>query len=93
MNCRAGDLAIIVHAGDVPSMEGRIVEVVGPADAYPCGLVAWECHTAGSEGQGYLRGTRTLSTSTALAVPDAWLRPIRGNAPEVDAAELDVAYG
>ena len=86
MNCKPGDLAIIVYARLAPDLIGNIVEVVGPfggdlfIDDAISGEFTWEVRypdgrpilaTFGAKGHREFRHSRALR--------DSCLRPIRDN--------------
>ena len=68
MNCKPGDLAIIVKSA--AGNEGAIVEVLGPAAPFG-GLPVWFIESKGSVLNGL------TPPSHQAEIPDAWLRPIR----------------
>jgi hypothetical protein len=70
MNCKPGDLAIVVP----PSRNaGRILSVVGPQKRpHFSGLFSWVCVSEGAPLVGP-RGEMRIGQ-----IPDAWLRPISG---------------
>ena len=76
MNCKPGDLAIVVRADGAPAAVGRIVEVVCPAPDVD-GLPAWLVQFQGvSPVRSKTTGATTLGVDADC--PDAWLRPISG---------------
>ncbi|MBR8228071.1 hypothetical protein KDX05_07065 [Burkholderia vietnamiensis] len=89
MNCKPGDLAIIVQAF-LPENIGKIVEVLAPlGDDCGCGF-RWLVKT--------LSPARTISVidfktvfedSEPAGIPDAWLRPVTG-LPITDDVEDEV---
>ncbi|UVS93491.1 hypothetical protein [Burkholderia glumae] len=79
MNCKPGDLAIIVQAM-LPENIGKIVEVLSPL-GHDCGLgFRWLAKTVG----GPARTVSVVDFSSVFVdpepagIPDAWLRPISG---------------
>ena len=78
MNCKPGDLAIVIKS-DYPADIGMIVRVVGPAadawvhDDVPEWLVESDRISVVAD---YDTGTEKLSLD--FDIPDAWLRPISG---------------
>lgn len=74
MNCKPGDLAVIVKSA--AGNEGRIVHVVDKArygygiDAYG-DMPIWWVRSAGTPMPG------TVFSASEFNFPDAWLRPIR----------------
>lgn len=79
MNCKPGDLALVIGARLTPSMIGRIVEVVRAADPKRDRYVptmkshSWLCRSLGApiEWDGEMVSERVIA--------DALLRPIRPN--------------
>jgi hypothetical protein len=72
LNCRPGDLAILVRAHPVASAcIGRVVRLVGVT--LISGSPAWSY-----EGMPW-RGGSPMDRWTWYEIPDAWLRPIRDN--------------
>ncbi|MEI1392190.1 hypothetical protein [Klebsiella pneumoniae] len=93
MNCKPGDLAIVVrvdHEGDLEDI-GLIVEVLAPTPIQfwdSPDSPEWECRTRSS------RRTRIPSTGAIVLAPefdvkDSWLRPISG-VPVTDDVEDEV---
>ena len=82
MNCKPGDLAIVIRTSLRPELLGHIVEVVGlwPGGviaAYP-GFVSWECrYTDGRLMRIINAKGELLSYSKSSPVSDYCLRPIR----------------
>jgi hypothetical protein len=70
MNCKPGDLAVIVRA-HFPENLGRLVEVLHAYDA-----IRWECMMLGSAAPaGNLSGVRRMTRYATMR--DCNLRPIR----------------
>lgn len=81
MNCKPGDLAILIHSST--GREGAILEVIEYRvfDAHPAWLVSYRGST--------LHPDSDWQNSVAL---DSWLRPLRGNEKEKTLAkELEAA--
>lgn len=85
MNCKPGDLAIVVSSL-IPSNVGKIVHVVGvytigltPVVSLDSDAVIWLCETVGSP----LRWKSALGIehfrSTEGPIPDRCLRPLRSS--------------
>ena len=74
MNCKPGDLAIVIRA--TTSARGKIVEVIERADDVD-GLPAWLVRFQGAAVvRNKESGAMTLGCDADC--PDAWLRPISG---------------
>ncbi|WP_156545811.1 hypothetical protein [Cupriavidus sp. D384] len=76
MNCKPGDMAIVLRADGAPASIGRIVEVIEVApdiDGQPAWVVRFQ-------GVGVCKNKETgeLTLDTDADCPDAWLRPISG---------------
>ena len=73
MNCRLGDLAVIVHSDNCPENIGRFVTVIAPADdwAIDCDWLI-ECATPLKR---YHNGVFSYGHKTSIA--DNRLRPVR----------------
>lgn len=96
MNCKSGDLAIVVRAGPYA---GRMVEVLFEAPAHsftlpngtphakPTTLPAWVVNLLGSpiDARFTLSGERRAVMQGVVA--DAYLRPLRGDISEEGAQE------
>jgi hypothetical protein len=88
MNCRPGDMAVIVECRDAPENIGLFVEVIA-ADSpenSPLTLLVndqiWICRA-----KGLIRYSNILGQTIFLRegpIPDFALRPIRPPAPETD---------
>ncbi|KVO11742.1 hypothetical protein [Burkholderia ubonensis] len=78
MNCKQGDLAIIVHQSDAAPNLGRIVEVMEWRGEY--GLGKWPCWLVKAPRPMNVFDplTRLPSQSVLGVIPDAWLRPVSG---------------
>jgi hypothetical protein len=81
MNCRPGDLAIIVTCPEAPENVGAIVEVICASERCPCGCTdgrtVWFVRTRGRELLGYTTFNLPVYASESN-VADAYMRPIRG---------------
>lgn len=81
MNCKPGDLAVMVRSK--ANNEGRIVEIVSPLGHEPFfdgarwGIGAGFCWLVRS-ASGPVRSVRR-GLHLEFPCPDAWLRPIRDN--------------
>lgn len=74
MNCKPGDLAVIVNDPHCDQADlGRIVEVVAPD---PQDFDEWECRPVGGPPLAYAREGEE-SRAGCVSIPDEWLRPIR----------------
>jgi len=83
MNCKPGDLAIVVNAARTPEMIGHLVTVlfwVGEGDACPDGMkpdgAAWWCKSENSGGIP-TRHPYGLVYEPERLIDDQLLRPIR----------------
>lgn len=76
VNCKPGDLAIVVRADGAPAAIGRVVEVLRLAPDVD-GLPAWVVQF---RGVGVVRNKESgaLTLGVDADCPDAWLRPISG---------------
>ena len=75
MNCKLGDLAVIVQ-DDFESNVGRFVRVIEPAENWAdCD---WLCEAIGGEMAVLDPFDISIFWDTIAEFPDAWLRPIRG---------------
>ncbi|HVI88285.1 MAG TPA: hypothetical protein VM659_08285 [Dongiaceae bacterium] len=79
MNCKPGDLAIVVKACIVENI-GKIVEVIGPSDDHPVLGFRWSIRP-----QSPMRSVDGIDLTTQvgpslgnLACADDWLRPVSG---------------
>ncbi|SAK65616.1 hypothetical protein AWB80_03088 [Caballeronia pedi] len=72
MNCKPGDLAMIVKAPTAPGHIGKIVEVLGDLEADPTYGPCWVCRTR--EPVSTIRS----GFITDPHIPDDWLRPVSG---------------
>lgn len=86
MNCRQGDLAVIVACPEVPENIGAIVEVLRRSSPCPCGCTELNiCWLVKSQGRklagfgGYFNERTYVEESN---VQDAYLRPIRDTDPD-----------
>lgn len=82
MNCKPGDLAIIVRARLTPEILGHIVEVVGPWNGYKLSKASvgfsWECrYPDGRPIKRVFDGGRWFSYGESRPIGDQYLRPIR----------------
>jgi hypothetical protein len=81
MNCKPGDLAVIV-ASDFQQNIGRLVQVIR-ADTVYCFGPEWECECLSSvyvednDITGECFGEFWANAGRAVSIPDADLRPIR----------------
>lgn len=78
MNCKPGDLAIIVHQSESAPNVGRIVEVIRfygerGRGKWPC----WVVH-ASSPLNAFNALTKAPTKAVDMIIPDAWLRPVSG---------------
>ena len=73
MNCKPGDLAVIVRSADGQAV-GRIVECLRIEGAHSELGPMWRVKTSG-------KGVVTIHGTLAVFfhMPDSWLRPIRDN--------------
>jgi hypothetical protein len=81
MNCRPGDLAVLIKS--TQGYEGAIVEVVSWAGDYEfrndCTAASWLCKVPSS--MEWMAGHQTPAGH--LHIPDSWLKPLR-NDPGTD---------
>lgn len=77
MNCKPGDLAIIIHDPDFKGQDlGKLVEVI-KGEGLDCdGDYCWECQPL-SPLTGCDEG-RVETNLTLIDIPDAWLKPVSG---------------
>ena len=76
MNCKPGDMAIVIRA----PYQGLIVEVLSPTILFANGLAGWMCELPRAmecERRSVL-GFHGREVAKTAAIPDAWLRPISG---------------
>lgn len=82
MNCKKGDLAVVVRSDDSPEHVGLIVRVVSGPEHFDFGVgypkLLWRIESSTPMRVRDPRFGREWSARTALH-PDAWLRPIRDN--------------
>jgi len=96
MNCKPGDLAVVIEDRDSPLNVGRLCEVVSAGEDYGDGLHYWFCRAAGSPMvvQSYTFDNRiipgALSLAQAADLADRDLRPIRDSGD--DAADESHAW-
>jgi hypothetical protein len=78
MNCKTGDLAIVIHQSEAAPNVGRIVEVIEWAGERGTGR--WPCWVvkATSPMNAFKPLTNEPTKSLEGIIPDAWLRPISG---------------
>jgi hypothetical protein len=93
MNCKPGDLAVVVRS-KTPANMGKIVRVVQPYEPGQSGIVlrdfdgfVWLCDTAGSDLVWDSAWGCGLEYRRSGPVPDACLRPLR---PGEDVDDNDV---
>jgi hypothetical protein len=93
MNCKPGDLAIIVNC-DFPANIGKLVSVLRPADMNDYHLgpnendgFLWECETLSDGIIGWDEGDSYSANKAGglIALTDSYLKPIRD--PGDDAAD------
>lgn len=79
MNCKPGDLAILIHASLEENI-GKIVKVLSSARGNADGMPWWHISCESMEfGTGVVDGMRLpINRFNSLECPDAWLRPISG---------------
>lgn len=85
LNCKVGDLAIVVRCPTAPANISKFVRIVGVAnsDEYEARALFschfwWECISESSDGVlAQEDGKLVFSGGREFAFPDAWLRPIR----------------
>jgi hypothetical protein len=73
MNCKPGDLAILIHA-NLPENLGAIVEVIRPCEIFGPGY--WVCSST-TPRRGVI-GNRVISAKAENSAHDSWLRPVSG---------------
>lgn len=81
MNCKPGDLAILVRSKN-PDHVGRLVDVLRSGEDYEDGVQYWSCKVHGSPVLVPIYGPQNRHSGRYVAtaevdIPDAWLRPIR----------------
>ncbi|MBA1366232.1 hypothetical protein [Burkholderia gladioli] len=79
MNCKPGDLAILIHASLEENI-GKIVKVLSSSQGNGNGMPWWHISCESMEFGSDLTGQVRLPVSrlVQLQCPDAWLRPISG---------------
>jgi hypothetical protein len=78
MNCKQGDLAVIVYAGRSGRDLGKLVNVIRGNGYDEDGDFMWECESSGTPLFAYTEdGYGPGIESPKALIPDAWLRPIR----------------
>lgn len=85
MNCKPGDLAIVIRAPGAPENIGRVVKVIdalGEVRGYFCWNVASDSPVA-----VFNNGVKSMKAQGGI--PDAWLRPVSG-LPITDDVEDEV---
>lgn len=76
MNCKPGDLAVIVK-DELPEKDvGKLVYVRKFDEVDKYGATCWLCDSA-SGPLRYWEGKQFRYSKTGISIPDAWLRPIR----------------
>lgn len=88
LRCKVGDLAVIVNGEEAPENVGAIVEVVEAVAPCTCGCIQgplWRVQSRGRKLVGWNLFNMKL-TGNRLVIPDAHLRPIRGE----DIADAEV---
>lgn len=100
MNCKPGDLAIVIRDGRVAKVAGRVVEVLyaTPGTHFrlpdgvwhePCNSQSWVCHFPGSAVPVWNLSGQWRETNYA-SVADCYLRPLPGNTePAETTTELE----
>lgn len=73
MNCKPGDLAIVIRGTQV----GMIVSVIGSEVPFDDWSPAWHA-TTDRPVQTIKRRSRRVSQATEFRVRDSWLRPVSG---------------
>lgn len=93
MNCKPGDLAVIVCDPDCGGVDvGKIIKVVKAIGVNRFGNFEWECKSEGSKLDGTLGVGGKRAYSFVSDIPDAWLRPIRPDSePETTEREVEHA--
>lgn len=86
MNCRQGDLAIVVKSNH-PINIGRIVDVLGPSSLFPD---EWLCRGVNGPLRGFLSDGSIDDIDPRIFISDSHLRPIR---PEPDPLERTTERG
>lgn len=93
MNCKQGDLALVVRATR-PENLMKIVEVIGPYDPRECGIVlsvdskkVWLCESRGSPLVWANAWGFGETHSHRGPIPDEYLRPIRPSGELEDAVD------
>lgn len=91
MNCKPGDLAIIINGECVPEVVGHFVTVLSetrPGDSHDFEIGDWNCQPLAPIG-GYLSGLEgsPIFDMSQIAINDKNLRPIR---PQSDDAVDEV---
>lgn len=78
MNCKPGDIAIIIHDPDTKGRDlGKLVEVMQPM-GWDEGLdYCWECQPL-SPLTGWDDDGRYVENLGLINIPDAWLKPVSG---------------
>lgn len=85
MNCKLGDLAIVIRAPKAPENVGRIVKVAAEFGEHK----GYFCWTVTSDSPMTVFVNRVPTLKTEGAIPDAWLRPVSG-LPVTDDVEDEV---
>jgi hypothetical protein len=73
MNCKPGDLALVIRA-ELPENIGIVVEVVERCELFGEGY--WLCRAR--TPRATLNGFGHVVVADSGSVPDSWLRPISG---------------
>lgn len=81
MNCKPGDLAVLVCANN-PDHLGRLVDVLHKGADYENGVLYWRCKVHGRPVLVPVYDSKNQHTGRfeslgEVDAPDAWLRPIR----------------
>lgn len=88
MNCKKGDLAIIVQS-EIPENIGRIVHIDGPYNPAADGAFRWLVRSAGAPFVGRDPGTDKLIQTNIGTIEDYMLRPVSG-LPVTDEVTHDI---
>jgi len=94
IRCKVGDMAIIINEEPLCLENiGRVVEVTGPAAISIFGQVAWNISPAAGESIRIVNRLdevrMMLQGESDIALPDAWLQPIRPRAEDTKSREKE----
>lgn len=76
MNCKPGDLAVIVRDEEPAVDIGKMVKVSASSFIDDDGCFCWVCDSL-SGPLRFWSGVRFEYAADAIEIPDAWLKPIR----------------